>query len=160
MSVTIDFIVQRPNCGNVPGKCEKVLNWYKSRHDVSDEFYENLHFEHVQDNRFRMSFNIKKENTQNTRKNALFIAETIADPDEDGNYPLFGVTVYGEVVDKTLKYDSGKKKRVYKKKNATGTKKNKASASASAPNTTKKAGRCPKGYRRIPAKTGTCVKKD
>jgi hypothetical protein len=129
-----------------------------------EEECKNIVIKHVKGStsKYELSFKIKPLTaadeaegfkSPDTRENAIFLAEGIVDPDEDGNYPLDGELVSGRLIESSLVYKPGKGAKKTAKKAAKELKK---TAKAS-PKKTEKKGRCPNGSKRIPPKTGDCV---
>jgi len=158
MSVKVEFEVS-PSSRNIPAKYNEIVKWYNDR-SLSQTESENIVIKYIQGsgNRYHMSFNMKEGETPDTRKNAIFLAELIADPDADGNHPLDdGELVHGTIIEKTLRHRRGKEAIRMAKETKAAAKQKPRSTTQKAQQLPKK-GRCPNGSRRIPPKTGECVK--
>jgi hypothetical protein len=151
MSVKVEFKVT-PSCdySYKQKKCKEIVKWYKRlMHDYEMyiDWAKNIVIKHISKNTYQLSFKIQPEVYDGTMEQAIFIAEMIVDPDEDGNYPLSdNENVSGTLVENTLVY------KAYKKKSDTKKSETKKSE-------TKKK-RCPNGSRRYPPKTGECIEKN
>ena len=153
---------------------KSIINWYMERSDDYKDDATDFKITHFKYRIFHVTFKLLENDAiQNIygslEKYGEFVAEQLANPDEDGNYPLYDQDKKEQLISaevEKFKFKETKPSKPQKKRCPKGTKKNKQgecvaktqskNTKKSPANTTKK--RCPNGYHKN-KKTGICEKK-
>ena len=79
------------------GTVKQIIKWYEKQFEIiEDVLYPGMQMSisHIANNQYEITYKTKELVSDDS-----MIQESLADPDDDGNYPLKGKTVYADIID-------------------------------------------------------------